>query len=287
MRLGLIAGNGRFPFLVLDAARGAGHDVTVIALKEETFPDLADVAARAPRAPMHWISLGQLGKCISLLKDAGVTQALMAGQVKHTKLFSDIVPDMTFLGVLMRLKAKNTDAIISAVAGVLRDNGIDLIDSTTFLAPLMAREGVLTRRAPDEEQRADLEFGYRVADTIAGLDIGQTIAVKSSAVVAVEAMEGTDAVIARAGQLAGAGVRIVKVAKPNQDMRFDVPVIGVSTIAAMQANGADTLSIDAGKTLMIDGEAIVRAADDAGICIVGRALVEHKGHQGHKEGGPA
>ena len=271
MRLGLIAGNGRFPFLILDAARGAGHDVTIIALKEETFPDLADAAARAPASPMHWISLGQLGRCISLLKEAGVTKALMAGQVKHTKLFSDIVPDLTFLGVLRRLKAKNTDAIISAVAGVLRDNGIDLIDSTTFLAPLMAREGVLTRRAPDEAQRADLEFGYGVADTIAGIDIGQTIAVKSSAVVAVEAMEGTDAVIARAGQLAGAGVRIVKVAKPNQDMRFDVPVIGLSTIAAMQTAGADALSVDAGKTLMIDGDAIIRAADEAGICIVGRS----------------
>jgi DUF1009 family protein len=270
MRLGLIAGNGRFPFLVLDAARGAGYDVTIIALNEETFPDLADVAARPPAAAMHWISLGQLGKCISLLKDAGVSQAVMAGQVKHTKLFADIVPDMTLLGVLMRLKAKNTDSLISGVADTLRDHGIDLIDSTAFLAPLLAREGALTRRAPTDDQRADLEFGCRVADTIAGLDIGQTIAVKSAAVVAVEAMEGTDAVIARAGQLVGSGVRIIKVAKPNQDMRFDVPVIGVSTIEAMKTAGADTLSVDAGKTLMIDGDAIVRAADEAGICIVGR-----------------
>jgi len=271
MRLGLIAGNGRFPFLVLEAARGAGHDVTVIALEEETFPDLADAAARPPAAAMHWISLGQLGTCIRLLKDAGVTQAVMAGQVKHTKLFADIVPDMTFLGVLMRLKAKNTDAVISGVADVLRDHGITLVDSTALLAPLLAREGVLTARLPDDDQRADLEFGYRVADAIAGLDIGQTIAVKSAAVVAVEAMEGTDAVIARAGQLAGSGVRIVKVAKPNQDMRFDVPVIGVSTIHAMQAAGADTLSVDAGKTLMIDGETIIKAADEANIVIVGRA----------------
>jgi DUF1009 family protein len=271
MRLGLIAGNGRFPFLVLEAARGAGHDVTVIALEEETFPDLADAAARPPAAAMHWISLGQLGTCIRLLKDAGVTQAVMAGQVKHTKLFADIVPDMTFLGVLMRLKAKNTDAVISGVADVLRDHGITLVDSTALLAPLLAREGVLTARLPDGDQRADLEFGYRVADAIAGLDIGQTIAVKSAAVVAVEAMEGTDAVIARAGQLAGSGVRIVKVAKPNQDMRFDVPVIGVSTILAMQAAGADTLSVDAGKTLMIDGDAIIKAADEANIVIVGRA----------------
>jgi DUF1009 family protein len=270
MRLGLIAGNGRFPFLVLEAARGAGHDVTVIALKEETFPDLADAAARPPAAAVHWISLGQLGKCISILKAAGVSQAVMAGQVKHTKLFADIVPDMTLLGILMKLKARNTDALISGVADVLRDNGITLIDSTAFLAPLLAREGLLTRTSLNDEQRVDIEFGYRVADTIAGLDIGQTIAVKSAAVVAVEAMEGTDAVIARAGQLAGVGVRVIKVAKPNQDMRFDVPVVGVSTIEAMKAVGADALSVDAGRTLMIDGDAIVRAADEAGICIVGR-----------------
>ena len=270
MRLGLIAGNGRFPFLVLDAARGAGHDVTVIALKEETFPDLADAAARAPAAPLHWISLGQLGKCINLLKSAGVTRAVMAGQVKHTKLFADIMPDLTLGKVLMRLAAKNTDSLISGVADALAEHGIELIDSTAFLSPLLAREGVITRRAPDEDERRDLEFGYCVADAIARLDIGQTIAVKSAAVVAVEAMEGTDAVIARAGQLAGRGVRIVKVAKPNQDMRFDVPVVGVSTIDAMQAVGATALSVDAGKTLMIDGDAMVKAADAAGISIVGR-----------------
>jgi DUF1009 family protein len=271
MRFGLIAGNGRFPFLVLDAARGAGHDVTVIAIKEEAFPDLADAAARAPAADLHWISLGQLGKCIATLKRAGVTQAVMAGQVKHTKLFADIIPDMTLLGVLARLKAKNTDALISGVADVLGHNGIELVDSTTFLSPLLAREGVLTGRAPTDEERADLEFGYSIADALAGLDVGQTIAVKSAAVVAIEAMEGTDAVIARAGQLAGSGVRIVKVAKPNQDMRFDVPVVGVSTIHAMKAAGASVLSVDAGKTLMIDGDAIVRSADEAAIAVVGRS----------------
>jgi DUF1009 family protein len=270
VKLGLIAGNGRFPFLVLDAARHAGHDVTVVALKEETFPELVDVAARPPAAAVHWISLGQLGKCISVLKDAGVTQAVMAGQVKHTKLFADIVPDMALLGVLMRLKAKNTDALISGVADALRSQGIELLDSTAFLGPLMAREGVLTKRAPTDAERADLQFGYRIADTIAGLDIGQMIVVKSAAVVAVEAMEGTDEVIARAGLLAGPGTCVVKVAKPNQDMRFDVPVVGVSTIQAMKAAGATALSVDAGKTLMIDGEAIVRTADDAGIAIVGR-----------------
>jgi UDP-2,3-diacylglucosamine hydrolase len=271
MKLGLIAGNGRFPFLVLDAARGAGHDVTVIAIKEEAFPDLADAAARPPAADLHWISLGQLGKCISTLTRAGVTQAVMAGQVKHTKLFADIMPDLTLLGVLMRLQAKNTDALISGIANVLGDHGIELVNSTAFLTPLLAREGVLTRRPPSEEELSDFAFGYAIADTLAGLDIGQAIAVKSAAIVAVEAMEGTDAVIARAGALAGAGVRIVKVAKPKQDMRFDVPVVGVSTIAAMAAAGASALSVDAGKTLMIDGDAIIKAADEAGIAIVGRS----------------
>jgi len=272
MKLGLIAGNGRFPFLVLDAARGAGHDVTVIAIKEEAFPELAEAAARPPAADLHWISLGQLGKCISTLTRAGVTQAVMAGQVKHTKLFADIVPDLTLLGVLTRLKARNTDALIAGVADVLREHGIELLNSTAFLAPLLARAGVLTKRRPTQDEQADLDFGYGIADTIAGLDIGQTIAVKAAAVVAVEAMEGTDAVIERAGRLAGAGVAVVKVAKPNQDMRFDVPVIGVSTIEAMRAARASALSVDAGKTLMIDGDAIVRAADEAGIAIVGRAI---------------
>jgi DUF1009 family protein len=270
MKLGLIAGNGRFPFLVLDAARHAGYEVTVVAIKEEAFPDLESVAARSPVAPLHWVSLGQLGKCIGVLKNAGVTQAVMAGQVKHTKLFSDIVPDMTLLGLVMKLKSRNTDALISGVADVLRDHGIELVDSTAFLTPLLAKPGVLTSRQPTDDERVDLEFGYRIADAIAGLDIGQTIAVKAAAVVAVEAMEGTDLVIARAGQLAGSGVRIVKVAKPNQDMRFDVPVVGVSTIEAMKKAGATVLSVDASKTLMIDGEAIIRTADEAGITIVGR-----------------
>jgi len=272
MHLGLIAGNGRFPFLVLDAARGLGHDVTVVALKEETFPELAELAARPPAAAFHWISLGQLGTLIRLFKDAGVSQAVMAGQVKHAKLFDVMASaDAALLGVLMRAKTRNTDGLIGGIADAMRDKGIELLNSTAFLAPLMAKSGVLTRRAPDDDEQMDLRFGYRIADTIAGLDIGQTIAVKSAAVVAVEAMEGTDALISRAGHLAGAGVRIVKVAKPNQDMRFDVPVVGVSTIEAMKAAGATLLSVDAEKTLMIDGDAIVKAADAAGICIVGRS----------------
>ena len=225
-RIGLIAGNGKFPFLVLQGARDLGHEVTVVAIKEEAFADLEE-AARKAGATLHWVSLGQLGKCIKLLKSAGVSQAVMAGQVRHVKIFSGIVPDFTLLSVLTRLKARNTDALISAVADVMRDEGIELMNSTVFLAPLLARPGVLSERAPDEQERADFEFGYRMADAIAALDIGQTIAVKHKAVVAVEAMEGTDEVIGRAGHLAGPGVRIVKVAKPGQDMRFDVPVIGL------------------------------------------------------------
>ena len=270
MRLGLIAGNGRFPFLVLDAARSMGHDVTIIAAKEEAFTDLNDAAARTD-TPIHWISLGQLGKCIGLMKDAGVTHAVMAGQVKHTKIFAaGILPDMTFMSLLMKLPSKSTDGLIGAVAELLKDHGIDLIDSTSLLKSMLATPDVMTRRVPDEEERKDFAFAYGMADAIAGLDIGQTIAVKQRAVVAVEAMEGTDEMIGRAGRLAGPGVRIVKVAKPRQDMRFDVPVVGPATIQAMHAAGACALSIDAGKTLMFDRDAMFVIANEAGITIVGR-----------------
>jgi DUF1009 family protein len=268
-RVGIIAGNGKFPFLVLQGARNLGHDVTIVAVKEEAFSDLEPAAASAG-ADFHWVSLGHLGKCIKILRTAGITQAVMAGQVKHVSIFSGIVPDLTLLSVLTRLKSRNTDALISAVAEVMRGEGIELLDSTVFLAPLLARPGVLSARAPSEEERADFEFGYRMADAIAALDIGQTIAVKHKAVVAVEAMEGTDEVIGRAGYLAGPGVRIVKVAKPQQDMRFDVPVIGLATIQAMRVAGASALSVDAGRTLVLDGADVFASANEAGIAIVGR-----------------
>ena len=272
-RIGLIAGNGRFPFLVLKAARNLGHDVTVVAVKEEAFPEL-EAEARSAGAELHWVSLGQLSKCIKILRSAGVARAVMAGQVKHVKIFSGILPDPKLLSILTRLKARNTDAVLSAVADVMRDEGIDLIDSTAFLAPLLAGEGVLTRRAPTREELQDFEFGYRMADAIAALDVGQTIAVKHKAVVAVEAMEGTDEVIGRAGHLAGPGVRIVKVAKPKQDMRFDVPVIGIATIQAMRVAGAAALSVDAGRTLVLDGQHVFASANEARITIVGRPRQE-------------
>ena len=268
-RIGLIAGNGRFPFLVLQGARSLGYDVTIVAIKEEAFKEL-EGAAREAQADLHWVSLGHLGTCLEILKAAQVSQAVMAGQVKHVQIFSGIIPDFTLLSVLARLKARNTDALISAVADVMRDEGIELLDSTVFLAPLLARAGTLTDRAPSEQERADFAFGYRCADAIAALDIGQTIAVKHKAVVAVEAMEGTDEVIARAGHLAGPGVRIVKVAKPGQDMRFDVPVIGLATIQAMRIAGASALSIDAGRTLVLDGQHVFASANEAGITIIGR-----------------
>ena len=269
MRIGLIAGNGRFPFLALDAARSLGYEVTVVAIRDEADPDLEAAATRLPGADIHWVSLGQLGRCITILKDAGVSRALMAGQVKHTKVFG-VLPDLTLLSVLSRLRTRNTDALISAVADVLEENGIELVNSTSFLQPLLAEAGSLTRRSPTTDEAADLAFGYTMADAVADRDIGQTVVVKNRAVVAVEAMEGTDEVIARAGRLAGAGTCVVKVAKPKQDMRFDVPVVGVATIHAMREAGATALSVDAGRTLVLDGEVVFQAADDAEIAVVGR-----------------
>ncbi len=272
MRLGLIAGNGRFPFLVLDAARHMGYEVVVVAVKEEASPEIEAAAAREPCALVHRVSLGQLQRCVDVLRDAGVTHAVMAGQVKHVKIFSGVLPDRLLLSVLLRLRARNTNSLIAGIADVLRENGIELLDSTALLTPLLARPGVMTKRPPTDEERADFDFGYRMADAVAGLDIGQTIVVKDCAVVAVEAMEGTDEAIARAGRLAGAGTRVVKVAKPGQDMRFDVPVVGRRTIEAMRQASASALSVDAGRTLFMDGDQVVRAADEAGIAVVGRRL---------------
>jgi UDP-2,3-diacylglucosamine hydrolase len=271
MRIGLIAGNGTFPFLVLDAARRLGHEVTIVAVEDEASPDLNAAAALEPKAEIVWMSLGQLSRCIETLRAAGATRAVMAGQVKHVKIFSGIVPDRLLFSVLLRLKSKSTDALISAVADVMKDHGIELLDSTAFLSPLLARPGQVAGRPVIEDERVDLAFGYRMADAVAGLDIGQTIVVKDRAVVAVEAMEGTDEVIARAGRLAGPGTRVVKVAKPAQDMRFDVPVVGLATIEAMRVAGATVLSVDAGKTLVFDLPELTAAAGRAGIAVVGRA----------------
>ena len=237
MKYGLIAGNGRFPFLVLEGARERGADIVVAAIKEETEPDIATV-----KAPVEWISVGQLGRLIRFFKREHVTHAIMAGQVKHHQIFR-----------LARLPKKNTDSLIGAVADELAREGITLVDSTTFLESLLAPEGVLTRRAPTAEERADMEYGIAIARDIAGLDLGQTIAVKDRAVVAIEAMEGTDATIIRAGEVTtGKSFVVIKVAKPNQDMRFDVPVIGLATVENMARAGATGIHVTAQKTLLFD-----------------------------------
>jgi hypothetical protein len=260
---GLIAGNGRFPFLVLEGARSQGIELAVIAIKEEADPDLAKVAQR-----VHWVSLGELSKTINLLHQEGVTQAVMAGQVKHNKIFSAIRPDWKLAKLLFALPKKNTDSLIGAVAKVLEDEGIRLVDSTVFLKPLLPEAGVLTRRTPSAEESADMAYGLGVARNIAAMDIGQTIVVSSQACVAVEAMEGTDETISRAARIAaGKPLVVVKVSKPKQDMRFDVPVVGLPTVLTMKASGATALAIDALRTLLFDRQALIAAADEAGIAM--------------------
>jgi DUF1009 family protein len=286
-KLGLIAGNGRFPFLLLDAARAHGLQVVVAAIREETDPEIDARAASDPGIRVHWLSLGELSRLIETFRAEGVTRAVMAGQVKHKQIFSSIRPDWRLAKLLLNLRTRNTDMLLGAIAKVLGDEGIELISSTTYLEPLLAKPGVLTRRAPDEEEEKDIVYGRTVAQAIAAYDLGQTVVIAAQACVAVEAMEGTDATIARAGALfrtldtAGEtnpspgtlrrSLTVVKVAKPNQDMRFDVPVIGVATMQAMQAAGATCLAIEAGKTLLFDPAAILAAADLAGIAIVAKA----------------
>ena len=277
-KLGLIAGNGRFPFLLLDAARAEGCEVVVAAIKEETDLEINERAAADAGVTVHWLSLGELSKLIDTFQRAGVTRAVMAGQVKHKQIFSSIRPDWRLAKLLMNLRTRNTDMLLGAVAKVLGDEGIELISSTAFLEPLLAKEGVLTARTPDEEEQKNIEYGLTVATGLAGFDIGQTVVVAAQACVAVEAMEGTDAAIERAGLLMGSldaeastlerRLTVVKLPKPKQDMRFDVPVIGERTLETMIRAGASCLAIEAERTLLFDGETLVRLADEAGISIV-------------------
>ena len=272
-RIGLIAGNGKFPFLVLDAARAQGHEVVVAAIKEEASPEIE----RRGAAAVHWLSLGELSRLIDTLKQEGVSRAIMAGQVKHKQIFSSIRPDWRLAKLLLALSTRNTDALLGAVAKVLSDEGITLENSTALLEPLLAKPGVLTRRAPSDQEMKDIQYGRAVARHLSQFDIGQTVVVAEGACVALEAMEGTDATIDRAGQIMaslGAGIAtlnraltVVKLAKPNQDMRFDVPVIGVKTIEVMRRAGATCLALEAGKCLLLDGEAIPKAADECDIAI--------------------
>jgi DUF1009 family protein len=259
----LIAGNGRFPFLVLEGARSQGLEMAVIALKEEASPDLEKIASR-----IHWVSLGELSKAIDLMHKEGVTHAVMAGQVKHNKIFSSIRPDWKLAKLLFSLPRKNTDALIGAVASVLEDEGIKLVDSTLFLKPLVPEAGVLTKRAPDERERADIAYGLSVARNIAGMDIGQTVVISDCACVAVEAMEGTDEAVTRAARIAaGKPLVVVKVSKPGQDMRFDVPVVGLPTIEHMAGSGVTALAVDAGRTLLFDRAQLIALADAQGLAI--------------------
>jgi hypothetical protein len=266
MKFGLIAGNGRFPFLVAEGARRAGASLAVVAIREETDKAIEEIADK-----VQWVGIGQLGRMISFFKAEGVSKAMMAGQVKHVQIFSGALPDLRMIRMLWNLPQRNTDALIGGVADEMSREGIELIDSTYFIGDLLASDGVMTRRKPNETERGNLEYGARVATEIARLDLGQTIVVRAKACVAVEAMEGTDAVIRRAGELAKGKLTVVKVAKPGQDMRFDVPVVGVPTIRTMIEAGATCLSITAGKTLMFDRAEMISLADRNKISIVGSA----------------
>jgi len=273
-KLGLIAGNGKFPFLVLDAARAQGYDVVVAAIREEAAAEIESRGA----ASVHWLSLGELSKLIEMFQREGVQRAVMAGQVQHKQIFSSIRPDWRLAKLLLSLTTRNTDSLLGAVAKVLGDEGITLEKSTWLLEPLLAKAGILTLRAPTEQERKNIDYGRGVARQLGQHDIGQTVVVAESACVAVEAMEGTDATIERAGQIMRSlhgdastlsrALTVVKVAKPNQDMRFDVPVIGVNTIEVMRAAGATCLAVDAGKCLLLDGDKVIEAANAAGVCVV-------------------
>ena len=263
MRYGLIAGNGRFPFLVLDGARRAGVELAVAAIKEETDPEIERVAER-----VAWVGVAQLGKLIRFFKREGVERAIMAGQVKHVQIFSGAIPDLRMLKTILKLPRRNTDALIGAVARELESEGIELIDSTFFLQDHLPEVGQLSRRGPDERERGDIEYGLEIAREITRLDLGQTLVMRGRACVAIEAMEGTDATIRRAGSLARGRLTVIKVAKPDQDMRFDVPVVGVPTVQAMIEAGATCLSITAGKTLMFDREEMIKLADKNRIALI-------------------
>jgi DUF1009 family protein len=272
-KLGLIAGNGKFPFLVLDAARAQGYEVVVAAIREEAFPEIESHGAAA----VHWLSLGELSKLIETFQREGVRRAIMAGQVRHKQIFSSIRPDWRLAKLLLSLTTRNTDSLLGAIAKVLADEGITLEKSTWLLDPLLVKSGVLTRRQPTDQEHKNIEYGRAVARRLAEHDIGQTVVIAESACVAVEAMEGTDAAIERAGQIMRSlhgdpstlsrALTVVKIAKPKQDMRFDVPVIGVKTIEVMQAAGASCLALDAEKCLLLDGQKVIDAANAAGIAI--------------------
>ncbi len=286
-RIGLIAGNGKFPLLVLDAACSKGMQVVVAAIKEEAFPEIEQHGASS----VHWLSLGELSKLIETFQREGITRAIMAGQVKHKQIFSSIKPDWRLAKLLLSLTTRNTDSLIGAVGKVLADEGIHLMNSTELLEPMLAPEGVLTQRGPSDSEQTNVTYGRAVANHLARFDIGQTVVIAEAACIAVEAMEGTDATILRAGEIMKSpslgetpstlsrALTVVKVAKPHQDMRFDVPVIGLHTIETMKQAGASCLALDAGRCLLLDKEAALAAANEAGICILAETAVSRIPHR--------
>lgn len=264
MNYGLIAGNGQMPFLVVEGARQRGVELAVVAIKEETDPQIDELSPN-----VKWVGIGQLGKMISYFREQNVQKVIMAGQVKHVQIFSGSIPDLRMVKMLWNLPRRNTDALIGGVANELAKDGIELIDSTYFIDDHLAPVGPLTRRKPSKDEIANIEYGLNIANELGRLDLGQTVVVRGKACVAIEAMEGTDATIKRAGELANGKLTVVKVAKPNQDMRFDVPVVGLPTIETMIAAGATCLSVTAGKTLIFDRASMTALADKNGIAIIG------------------
>ena len=261
----MIAGNGRFPILALEAARELSLDVVTVAIKEEAPPDIERLARKC-----HWISLGQLSRLIEILHDEGVSEVMMCGQVKHARIFSSIRPDWRLLKLLTSLREKNTDALIGGVAKILEDEGIRLVDSTLLLKPLIAGEGALTKRGLNAEEERDVQYGRRVANALSGFDIGQSVAVADRACIAVEAMEGTDAMLRRAaGLVNGKPLRLIKASRRRSHLLFDVPVAGPQTIAVMRETNTTALALDAGRTLLLDRADLLRSADAAGIAVVG------------------
>lgn len=270
MRYGMIAGNGRFPLLALETARREGHEVVVIAIENEAAPDLAQFASA-----LHWINIGQLGKLIEILKQEHITEVMMTGQVKHVSLFSSVKPDWRLVKLLTSLKEKNTAALIGGIQRVLREEGIELVDSTHLLKPLLAPEGVLTRRKLTKDEEADIQYGRRIASALASVDIGQSVAISERACVAAEAMEGTDAMLRRAASLtSGKPLRLVKASRGRAHLLFDVPVAGITTIEIMIETNTTALAIDAGRTLLLDKDEMLKRANEANRAIVGYPPLE-------------
>ncbi|OKY76840.1 MAG: hypothetical protein BM485_01890 [Desulfobulbaceae bacterium DB1] len=263
-RIGIIAGGGQFPYLFAEAAKKEGLEVVIVAHKGESHPDLESIADR-----FCWVKLGQLGKIIKFFRDEEVRETVFLGTITKTRIFRDVLPDLKGISLWNKIDIKQDDAILRAIAGELEKEGISVLDSTLYLKHLLFPPGVLTKKKPSADQRRDIEFGFQVARAVGRLDIGQCVVVRDMSVVAVEAIEGTDAAIRRGGALAREKAVVVKVKKPSQDFRFDLPATGLATIESMLAVKAAVLAVEAGQSLLFDREAMIRQADRAGLVVVG------------------